>query len=196
MNQATRDRIIHQAIKCLAQNSNAGLDEIAKRAEVGRATLYRYFKSRAELITAIQLSAGEQLHAVVDPILEKNHPAREKLLKIVTRLVPLGSSLNVSAYFNHPVKDEDPRVMESYEKHVRQSRQLCMDLKEEKAVRTDLPLVWLMSTLDALIFEAWVNVEKGEIPAKQAPWLVLNTFLGGHGTPDTLNWLNEHIQAY
>lgn len=194
MNEATRERIINQAIKCLAQQSSAGLDEIAKRAQVGRATLYRYFKSRAELITAIQLSAGEQLHAVVDPILEKDLPAREKLLKIVTRLIPLGSSLNVSAYFNHPVKDQDPRVMESYETHRKQARQLCIDLKEEGAVRPDLPLAWLMSTLDALIFEAWVNVENGEIAPKQAPALVLNAFLGGHGTPETLDWLKIELQ--
>ncbi len=196
MTQTTQDRILNQAIKCLAQNSNAGLDEFARAAGVGRATLYRYYKSRADLITAIQLSAGQQLQAVVEPVLKQDIPAREKLMLIVTRLIPLGSSLNVSAYFNHPVKDEDPRVMERYQRHQSQARQLCLELKKQGAVAAEIPIAWLASTMDALIFEAWANVENGEIAPKQAPWLVLGTFLAGHGTKETCIWLNEQRDQF
>ncbi len=50
--------------------------------------------------------------------------------------------------------------------------------------------------MDALIFEAWANVENGEIAPKQAPWLVLGTFLAGHGTKETCIWLNEQRDQF
>ncbi len=191
MSQVTRDRIIKQSIECMAQNVNAGLDEIARAAGVGRATLYRYFTSRANLLNAIKLAAGEELQAVVKPILESQLPAKDKLVNIVTRLVPLGASLNVSAYFDLSSKEKDPQVKASYLRHIAQARQLAQALKDEGAVSPEIPLVWLVASLDSLIFCAWEKVESGDIASKQAPWLLLRTFLAGHGTRDTLTWLNK-----
>ncbi len=191
MSQGTRDRIIKQAIACIAQKANAGLDEIAAAAGVGRATLYRHFRSRSDLINALKLAAGEQLMAVVDPVLKAKLPAREKLISIVTQLVPLGASLNVTTYFSQPFKEEDPGVRSSYLKHMAQARQLGQELKDEGAVSPEIPLVWLVSSLDSLIFAAWEKVDSGDIAPKQAPWLVLRTFLAGHGTTETMAWLNK-----
>ncbi len=196
MIQTTRKRIINQAIACIAQNANAGLDEIAVSAGVGRATLYRHFKSRAELWVELKLSAGEQLQRAVAPVFESQKPAREKLARVVSLLVPLGANLNVSSYFCKPIKNEkDARVMSSYEKHMGQVRQLCLDLKAEGAVGMDTPLAWLEAGLTSLVFTAWEKVESGDIAPKQAPWLVLETFLGGHGTRETTTWLNELKEA-
>ena len=196
MNQVTRNRIIDQAITCLARNANAGLDEIARTAGVGRATLYRYFKSRADLVADIKLRAGAQLNAVVEPVMAEDLPAGEKLVRIITRLVPLGSSLNVCAYFSYPVKEPDPRVLERYRLHQHLARQLCQDLKKEGAVSAALPLAWLTASLDALVFEAWASVEQGNIAPRQAPWLVLETFISGNGTPAFKTWLNQHKDEF
>jgi AcrR family transcriptional regulator len=175
----------------MAQNINAGLEEIANAAGVGRATLYRYFSSRADLLNAIKLAAGKQLQAVVKPILESQLPARDKLVEIVTRLVPLGASLNVSAYFDLSSREKDPPVKASYLRHLTQARTLAQALKDEGAVSPEIPLVWLVASLDSLIFCAWEKVESGDIASKQAPWLLLKTFLAGHGTRATMAWLNE-----
>jgi len=192
MTQTTRKRIITQAIACIAQNANAGLDEIAGVAGVGRATLYRHFKSRAELLVELKLSAGEQLQNAAGPVFKSDMPAREKLARIVGLMVPLGASLNVSSYFHNPAKKEDdPRVMERFETYMDQIRQLCRDLKSQGAVRRGTPMVWLETGLTSLVFAAWEKVESGDIAPKQAPWLVLETFLGGHGTGETLTWLTE-----
>ncbi len=109
----------------------------------------------------------------------------------LTRLIPLGASLNVSAYFIHPVREDDPRVMASYLRCMDQTRQLCLDLKAEGDLQQELPLTWLVASMDSLIFAAWEKVESGDIAPKQAPWLVLETFLGGHGTPETQIWFKQ-----
>lgn len=192
MSQIIRKKIIQHAIDCIAQNPNTGLDEIARTAGVGRATLYRHFKSRADLLTELKLSAGEQLQAAVGPIFESRMSARDKLVEIVSLLVPMGASLHVSAYFCKPIKrEQDPLVMASYNTHMGQIQQLCLDLKKEKALDPGSPLVWLVASLTSLIFTAWENVESGDIAPKQAPWLVLETFFSGHGTPDCLEWFND-----
>jgi AcrR family transcriptional regulator len=195
MSQTTRERIIKHAIECIALNVNAGLDEIAGAAGVGRATLYRHFKSRADLICEIKLAAGEELQAVVAPIMESCLSAREKLVNIVCRLVPLGASLNVSAYFDHPFKEVEPRIKASYLRHLAQARILVQALKDEGAVSPEIPLVWLVASLDSLIFCAWEKVESGDIAPKQAPWLLLRTFLAGHGTTKTLAWLKKQEEV-
>ena len=196
MNPVTHDRIIEGAIACLAKNQNAGLEDIAKAAGVGRATLYRYFSSRAELITTMKLLAGDRLHKIVEPVMTLAIPAREKLVRIITSLVSMGAGLNVSSYFSYPVKENDPRVMESYRRHHDRSRELCLALKQEGAVSSEVPLVWLTASLDALVFEAWAKVQEGEIAPKQAPWLVLETFLAGHGSPDTRAWFQDKKERY
>ncbi|MCG8618148.1 MAG: TetR/AcrR family transcriptional regulator [Desulfobacterales bacterium] len=196
MNQTTQERIIAQAIACIAQNSGASMDEIAKAAGVGRATLFRHFKSRAELMLTIKLNAGLKLQAAAGPVFEADLPAREKLVKIITRLIPLGASLNVSAYFVHPVRDEDPRVLAPYLECMERTRQLCLDLKAEGDVQPDVPVSWLVTSIDSLIFAAWEKVESGDIAPKQAPWLVLSTFLTGHGTPKTTAWFSRQKDAH
>ncbi|MCG8688152.1 MAG: TetR/AcrR family transcriptional regulator [Desulfobacterales bacterium] len=196
MKPNAKEKIIKHAIDCIAQNANAGLDEIARAAGVGRATLYRHFKSREALLTELKLSAGNQLQAAVGPVFNASLSAREKLERIVRLLVPMGASLNVTAYFCNPIKKEqDPGVMASYETHMGQIRQLCLDLKQEKTLATDTPLVWLVASLTSLVFTAWEKVESGDIAPKQAPWLVLGTFLNGHGTPESMAWFNELKEA-
>ena len=196
MKQTTQERIIVHAIACIAQNLGASMDEIATAAGVGRATLFRHFKSRAELMLAIKLSAGEQLQASVGPVFDYPLQAREKLVQMITRLIPLGASLHVSAYFIHPVRNEDPRVLAPYMQWMERTRQLCLDLKSEGDVHPDVPVSWLLASIDSLVYAAWEKVESGDIAPKQAPWLVLNTFLAGHGTPDTAAWFIKKKEAH
>ena len=83
MSENTRNRIIEQAIACIALNNNAGLEEIADAAGVGRATLYRHFKSRADLLTELKLSAGAKLQDAWGPVLESDRSPRDKLVSCV-----------------------------------------------------------------------------------------------------------------
>jgi len=52
---APRERILKEASKILAQNAQASLGQIAAAAHVSRATFYRSFSSRADLLKALRL---------------------------------------------------------------------------------------------------------------------------------------------
>lgn len=192
MNQTTRERIIQQAIHCMAQNPQASLEEIAAAANVGRATIYRHFKSKAELGIALKLTAGSRLRDTVAPILESGLPALEKFIRIVRELVPLGSSLNVSSFFSLPVKEDHPEVQECYHAHLEQSRQLCHEMIDQGVLEAGPPLAWLMSSMDSLIFAAWEKVQDGDIAPNAAPGLMITTYLNGLGTDKTREWLKQN----
>ena len=62
--QRNRDRILEVAWQTFAERgSNATMDEIARRAEIGPGTLYRHFPSRDALVEAVFGSHVEKLIA-------------------------------------------------------------------------------------------------------------------------------------
>ncbi|MYB34208.1 MAG: helix-turn-helix transcriptional regulator, partial [Gammaproteobacteria bacterium] len=61
----SRAAIIDAAVGVLARNPDASLATIAEAAGVGRATLYRHFPGRNDLIDAISRQAIEETDAAV-----------------------------------------------------------------------------------------------------------------------------------
>lgn len=86
----TREKVINLAMHVLAKNPKASLNEIAEAAEVGRATLFRYFKSRKQLIHELVVEADRKLENATRPIVEKNLNARDTLEEFIKVLVPSG----------------------------------------------------------------------------------------------------------
>ena len=57
------DRILQAAIDLLQRVPHANLDEIAAAAQVSRATVYRHFGSRAELVETARRRAADRADA-------------------------------------------------------------------------------------------------------------------------------------
>ena len=60
-----RKKILEHATQCLAEKPNASLNEVAQNAEIGIATLHRYFATREDLITAISYRALELVNEAI-----------------------------------------------------------------------------------------------------------------------------------
>jgi len=87
--QRTHERILHAATAELAVNPNAGMDAIAQRAEVGRATLYRHFATRDELLAALRERFFDRIEAAAAASIAESDPRAAVLVFIesVTRAV-------------------------------------------------------------------------------------------------------------
>ena len=184
MKLTTREKIIKAAITTLAQKPFSTLDDIARAADVGRATLYRHFESRAVLIREMILEAGEKMEVEVSPIFDSRLPAKEKLKELVMKLIPLGASLHFSVY--EPLHKKDPDVIHSYKKYLAKLRGLCSELKKEGVALPGIPTAWLAASLDKLIFTAWESIQSGDIAANDAPELLMRSYLNGIGVPDQI----------
>jgi AcrR family transcriptional regulator len=180
MKQRIQNRIIEAAIVKLASKPVSTLDEIAKAADVGRATLYRYFDSRTALIKAMIKYADQKMDEAICSIFTSKMPAEQKLDELVRALIPLGASLHFTVYA--PIHGNDPEVTKGHKKFLDWFKGLCQELKDEGVAAQDIPVAWVVANLDMIIFTAWEKIKSGDIAANDAPNLVLRTFLNGIGT--------------
>lgn len=172
-----KERMLNLAMNILAKNPKASLNEIAEAADVGRATLFRHFKSRKQLIQELIHEAERRVKVATRPILEKNLPAVETLTQIVQVLVPIGSSFHFLS--SEAIHSDSQGVESIYTRQLPLMKDLATRLKNEGAVAADIPKDWTAAVLDHLIFTAWTTISDGDIAPNQAPELVLTSFLHG-----------------
>lgn len=68
----TREKLLKAAVKVFERRGLAAatMQEIAKGAGVGRATLYRHFPSKQDVLSALVLSEAKELFAIIDNTIE------------------------------------------------------------------------------------------------------------------------------
>jgi len=175
--QRTKEKMLNLAMYILAKNPKASLNEIAEAAEVGRATLFRYFKSRKQLLHELVLEADNKLENATRPIIERNLDAGQTLEEYIRVLVPLGASFH---FLNSEQTSSEVSGLEDlYKNQFRRLKDLSGRLKSEGIVARDVPLAWIAAVLDNLIYTAWITVSEGDIAPNDAPELVLRSFLSG-----------------
>ena len=87
--QRTHERILHAATAELTVDPSAGMDVIAQRAGIGRATLYRHFATREELIAALRELFLDRVEAAADASIAEIDPraAVEIFIEAIMRAV-------------------------------------------------------------------------------------------------------------
>ena len=174
---ATRDALIRSATTTLAAHPGASLEEIAKQASVGRATLHRHFGSRDGLIRELSREAIAATDRAMAEI-PKDLSATETLRAVIEALVPLGDS-----YHFLYRESTDPEVAAELERQLRETSELVAAIKQEGALAPEVPDAWIVAAFDSLIYAAWTSVHEGWIARRDAPELVFRTLLSGLGTP-------------
>ena len=173
----TREKILSHATQVLVKKPTASLDDIAHGAGVGRATLFRYFKTRKQLIYELIVEADTKLENATRPIIEKQLSATDSLEEFIKVLVPLGASF----HFIHNEQNQAVglEIEDLYRNQLERMQELAKRLRSENIVTADVPLAWVAAVLDNLIYTAWVTVSNGDIAPNDAPNLVLQSFLRG-----------------
>lgn len=176
--ERTRQRILNTATHLLAENPRASLTEIAEAAQIGRATLHRYFPGREHLIDALTLAAIEATDQAVIPIYkETKRPPLERLKKVIAAVIPLGAHYHFLTFEMGSMQDKT--VKERYQVQLKRLKQLIIELQHTQDIASDIPAIWVVHTFDALLYAAWIAVSEGEIAPDAAAELTLRTLLQG-----------------
>lgn len=90
-----RELILAAALEVFAEKGfhNAKIKEIAQQAEVGKGTVYEYFKSKQELFQQALLEGMKEFDGEVAKELAACNTAREKLERLIEETIRIGGSI-------------------------------------------------------------------------------------------------------
>lgn len=176
-----RDRtaaaIIDSAATLLAERGEAAsMEEIASSAGIGRATLYRYFPSREELLRAMAAASVRELAARVREAELEAVPVEEAIARLARGIIATGSkytalNLDSARYADaHPEFDVEVTAP---------MRALFRRAAAEGALRQDLPPDLLMDLFSGLIKAALDATASGRRGVEEAAAAVTTVFLRG-----------------
>ncbi|MFG2087233.1 MULTISPECIES: TetR/AcrR family transcriptional regulator [unclassified Spirillospora] len=146
-----RRALLEAAAEALAQNPGASMVEVARAARLTRATVYRHFSSRGQLIEAMRAELLERARlAIADARLDEG-PALDALRRAVDALVPLGLRFR-ALLAEGGVLEPD---------FVRERGELLgpvLDVidrgQRAGSIRTDVPATWVLTVMAATLAAA------------------------------------------
>ena len=166
-------RIIESATALLAVNPTASMAEIAEASGLVRATLYRHFPTRDDLIRAMYAAAlDDALKAIlsVDP---EQGKATDAIARVVDALLVVGDRYRI-------LSEERRGYPELREKEQSVGAPLIALVERGQQggeLRDDMPLRWVVASLGCLVNEALRAVGREDIDRAEAGTLVTRTFL-------------------
>ncbi|MFE5733429.1 TetR/AcrR family transcriptional regulator [Streptomyces sp. NPDC056528] len=174
--QQNAETIVETAIVCLARDPAASMSEIAKRAGMGRVTLYGHFATRDDLVEAAVKRLIDRGDRVLEG-LELSGSPQEALRALIT------SSWLMLAQYRAVLEAAQSalpagRVQALHARPEQRVSELIERGRREGVFRTDLPTSWLTGVLHHVINGAAGDVGAGRLDEQDAPRFIAETFLG------------------
>ncbi|MFD7438426.1 TetR/AcrR family transcriptional regulator [Streptomyces sp. NPDC059861] len=175
------EAIVHAAAECLGQNPEASLSEIARAAGVGRVTLYAHFASRAEVVDAAMSRAIDRGNEVLDTVDLTGDPqhALARYIEAGWPLVDQARALLAAAQRELPAG----RIRELHAAPAARVETLVARGRAEGAFRSDLPIVWMVNVLHALMHSAAEEIRAGRLTSDHAADHITATALAAFTPP-------------
>ncbi|MEO0425591.1 MAG: TetR family transcriptional regulator [Pseudomonadota bacterium] len=176
MTARTRTAIIEAAIAVFAANPGASLGDVAKAAQVGRATLHRHFSSRDALLREVSLEAIRACDEAVEHLDVDALRGHELLQAVLEAVIPLGDRYY---YLSMVGLEGDPEVTAAYAAQTERLHTLVVRLKDDGVFDPLVPDRWISTAFDALIWAGWHAVGTGDVARNDAASQVARTLTQG-----------------
>jgi len=162
------------ALVLSAKGDSASMEDVASAAGVGRATIYRYFPSRDDLLSALAEVAIDDAHRrIVEADLERA-PVPEALARIIRAVVACG--IKFSVLTNDHSHVDRGRV----ESLIRDPIQAVFRRGQDEGImRTDLTTDILVDLFGGLTKVALQIAGDDELGAEEASAVITSIFLNG-----------------
>jgi len=177
--ERSETRILDAAIEALADDPEASMAEVARRAAVVRATVYVHFPTREVLISAVtERAMSEVVDVIVAAEPERGDPA-DALRRVVTEAWRTLGRYHALVAINTRLPDA-----ELHQRHgtVFAALQALIERGQRTgAFRKDVPAAWHLSMLVALIHAASAELRAERLPANEVESALVATVLGALG---------------
>jgi AcrR family transcriptional regulator len=170
-----RGAILEAAVQVMGAQPEAGIAEVAAAAGVGRATVYRHFPSREELIEALRLHAGEEARQRFAAARVDEGDPVAALERMVAAMLALGDRYRVIF-----PQDRQPSPRRS-ELLLAPLTRVIARAQAEGAIDPAVAPSWVIAALRALLRSAVGEIEARRLSREAAPELVVRTLVRGVG---------------
>ncbi|MFJ6938271.1 TetR/AcrR family transcriptional regulator [Streptomyces sp. NPDC101132] len=172
-----RDQVLRDAAALLARKSTATMDEVAKAAGIGRATLHRHFAGRDALVRALEELGIREFEQAFDRARLDEGSAVDALRRLVAASEPNAQLLAFLVTENQLF--EGDQINEGWARLDARVSALFRRGQDEGDIRIDLSPAWLTEALYGLVGACAWSVMVGRVAAKDFQHMVTELLLGG-----------------
>lgn len=167
-----REAVVDAAIALLSEDPGASMQQIADASGLGRTTVYRHFPSREGLVESIFHRVIAEALDASRRIIERGGSAEEILGRLAVEFVALGRRFRFLQAHRAAAAEILQHSMELPEDPVRGWLERAQAAGE---LRSDLPLHWMQSTMQALAIASTDEVNSGLLSPERAGELLGQT---------------------
>ncbi|MEM7281891.1 MAG: TetR/AcrR family transcriptional regulator [Pseudomonadota bacterium] len=180
----SRKAIVETSIQLLLSNPDAGMSEIALAAGVGRATLYRHFETREELIKALTVLCLEETDEALVPIKDQGLTGVDAIIESIKVIVPMAERFRFLMNLNS-VRTDDEKINRAYQRQLDELHRYVRQGKKSGEISKSLPTDWIVASYDALLNAAWTLIQYGNLSSDQATQVFVRSFRASLNPPST-----------
>jgi len=174
--ERNRERILDHAVGLLAERPGVGMAEVAAAAGIGRATLYRHFPNREDLIDALRDRAGEETEQAIADSRLREDSASDAFARLIAAILKIGD--------RYAFLLADPRRPGFDAEREQRIGVPLLELVERGQAAgefsRELSPRWLLTVFGAVVVNAVREIEAGFLDRADAPRIVTATLLRGY----------------
>lgn len=174
--ERNRTKILEHAAKLIARDPEASMVQIAEASGVGRATLYRHFASREDVVNALRAQAFGRAQEVIAVALapgDDGEGASARLSRLITQLLGMSEPYGLIA-------DQDPRHhAEAREAFDAMVLPLIEEAQTSGEFTRDISALAIGFALEGLMLSANRAMQHGEMTPEEAVIVVQRGMLRG-----------------
>ncbi|MEL5953757.1 TetR/AcrR family transcriptional regulator [Streptomyces sp. NPDC047917] len=172
-----REQVLRSAAALLTRKSTATMDEVAKAAGIGRATLHRHFAGRDALVRALESLGIQEFEAALDAAALDEGGAPEALRRLVAAVEPSAGLLSFLVTENQLFEGEE--VNEGWSRLDARVSALFRRGQERGEFRIDLTPAWLTEAFYGLVSGGAWAVQDGRVASQDFQYMIVELLLGG-----------------
>ncbi|WP_406098576.1 TetR/AcrR family transcriptional regulator [Streptomyces sp. NBC_01013] len=172
-----REQVLRSAAALLTRKSTATMDEVARAAGIGRATLHRHFAGRDALVRALEELGIQEFGAALDAAALDEGTSREALRRFVDAIEPSAGLLSFLVTENQLFEGDEQN--DGWDRLDARVAAFFRRGQERGEIRIDLTPAWLTEALYGLISSAAWAVQAGRVAAQDFSHMIVELLLGG-----------------